>query len=171
MRTRLSALNSEDKGEANEWQQPEFPEETLKTLAMGVAGGGVLAPMQAAELAHQMVHIKSRGSRGQVLAEYFSARQYEAIIWLCDTIIPKDEKLAEPSMPALQNSSTCSPAKTKSPVGSRRGLMWLDNHCIDQYENLYGMHSEQRKEFGFDRLSQNAKKDLSSARARRSSRS
>jgi gluconate 2-dehydrogenase gamma chain len=69
--------------------------DVLKTLTMGVAGGGVLQviPLEAAELAHQMVHKeKAAAPAGKYAPKYFTAKQYEALNWLCDAILPKDEK-------------------------------------------------------------------------------
>jgi gluconate 2-dehydrogenase gamma chain len=152
MRTRVSALNSEDKGEANEMATTGVSRrDVLKTLAMGVAGGGVLQviPMQAAELAHQMVHKeKAAAPAGKYSPKYFSARQYEAITWLCDSIIPKDEKsggAVEAGAPEFIDLLTSENEEFQLALGG--GLMWLDNHCIDQYEKIFmGCTPEQRKE-------------------------
>src|SRR5438067_8074539 len=69
--------------------------DVLRTLAVGMAGGSVLQviPLQAAELAHQMVHKeKAAAPAGKYAPKYFTAKQYETVISLCDSIIPKDEK-------------------------------------------------------------------------------
>jgi len=69
--------------------------DVLKTLALSAAGGSVLQviPLEAAELAHQMVHKeKAAAPAGKYVPKYFTAKQYETLTWLCDTIIPKDEK-------------------------------------------------------------------------------
>src|SRR5437870_8008980 len=71
--------------------------DVLRTLAVGMAGGSVLQviPLEAAELAHQLVHKeKAAAPAGKYTPKYFTARQYEAIQSLCDAIIPKDEKSA-----------------------------------------------------------------------------
>ena len=60
-----------------------------------MAGGSVLQviPAEAAALAHQMVHKeKATAVAGTYTPKYFSAKQYETLCTLCDTIIPKDEK-------------------------------------------------------------------------------
>src|SRR5579863_10762799 len=69
--------------------------DVLKTLALGAAGGSVLQviPLEAAELAHQMVHKeKAAAPAGKYAPKYFTAKQCETLTSLCDTIIPKDEK-------------------------------------------------------------------------------
>ena len=69
--------------------------DVLRTLAIGAAGGGVLQviPLKAAELAHQMVHKeKAAAPAGKYTPKYFTVKQYEILSWLCDAIIPKDEK-------------------------------------------------------------------------------
>jgi len=136
----------------------------LRTLALGVAGGGVLQmiPLQAAELAHQMVHKeKTAAAAGKYTPKYFTAKQYETISSLCDAIIPKDEK-------------------SGGSVGSRRagfidlltsenedyqlalggGLMWLDTRCVDQYGKVFmECAPEQRGIAGPDRLPEECEKD------------
>jgi len=67
----------------------------LRTLAFGAAAGSVLQiiPAEAAEYVHQMVHKeKAAAPAGAYTPKYFTAAQYAALIFLCDTIIPKDEK-------------------------------------------------------------------------------
>src|SRR5258705_10956965 len=69
--------------------------DVLKTLALGVAGGGVLQviPLEAAELAHQTVHKeKAAAPAGKYTPKYFTPKQHETLTSLCDAIIPKDEK-------------------------------------------------------------------------------
>ena len=67
----------------------------LRTLAFGAAGGSVLQviPAEAAEYVHQMVHKeKAAAPAGKYAPKYFSAPQYATVTFLCDAIIPKDEK-------------------------------------------------------------------------------
>src|SRR5258707_6171331 len=67
----------------------------LRTLAFGAAAGSVLQiiPAEAAEYVHQMVHKeKSAAPAGSYTPKYFTPAQYAAILFLCDTIIPTDEK-------------------------------------------------------------------------------
>jgi hypothetical protein len=141
--------------------------DVLRTLAMGVAGGSVLhvIPLEAAELAHQMVHKeKAAAPTGKYTSKYFTAKQYEAITWICDTIIPKEEKsggAVEAGAPEFIDLLTSENEKFQLALGG--GLMWLDNHCIDQYEKTFMECSlEQRKEM-LDLIAfrKNAKKDHS----------
>ena len=67
----------------------------LRTLAFGAAAGSVLQviPAEAAEYVHQMVHKeKTAVPAGSYTPKYFSAVQYATLLFLCDAIIPKDEK-------------------------------------------------------------------------------
>src|SRR2546428_13869652 len=67
----------------------------LRTLAAGAAAGSVLRviPAEAAEYVHQMVHKeKAAAPAGAYTPKYFSVPQYAMLLFLCDTIIPKDEK-------------------------------------------------------------------------------
>jgi gluconate 2-dehydrogenase gamma chain len=123
----------------------------LKTLAMGVAGGGMLQviPLEAAELAHQMVRKeKALAPAGKYAPKYFTPKQYEMILSLCDTIIPKDEKSGgaiEAGAPEFIDLLTSENENYQLALGG--GLMWLDTHCIDQYGKTYmELPLEQRKE-------------------------
>src|SRR5437667_7572873 len=67
----------------------------LRTLAVGAAAGSVLQviPADAAEYVHQMVHKeKAAAPAAAYTPKYFPAAQYAMLTFLCDTIIPKDEK-------------------------------------------------------------------------------
>src|SRR5262249_265211 len=69
--------------------------DVLRTLAIGAAGCSVpqVIPRKAAEMAHQAVRKeKAADAAGKYAPKYFSAKQYETLASLCDTIIPKDEK-------------------------------------------------------------------------------
>src|SRR5260370_7888827 len=71
----------------------------LRILAFGAAGGSVLQviPAEAAEYIHQMLHKeKAVAPAGKYAPKYFSASQYAAVTFLCDAIIPKNEKSAGP---------------------------------------------------------------------------
>jgi gluconate 2-dehydrogenase gamma chain len=139
--------------------------DVLKTLAMGVAGGGVLQviPLEAAELAHQMVHKeKAAAPAGKYTPKYFTPRQYETLNWLCDVIIPRDEKSGgaiEAGAPEFIDLLTSENREFQAALGG--GLMWLDTHCIDIYEKIFmECTPEQRKEV-LDSIAfrKNAKKD------------
>jgi len=56
-------------------------EERYEDLALGAAGGGVLQmiPLEAAELAHQMVHQGKGGSGGRKYTPNILLEQYETI--------------------------------------------------------------------------------------------
>jgi len=125
--------------------------DVLRTLAVGVAGGSVLQviPLEAAELAHQMVHKeKAAAPAGKYTPKYFTSKQYETILSLCDTIIPKDEKSAgalEAGAPEFIDLLTSENDEYQLALGG--GLMWLDTHCIDQYGKVFmECAPEQRKE-------------------------
>ena len=139
--------------------------DVLRTLAVGVAGGSVLhvIPLEAAELAHQLVHKeKAAAPAGKYTPKYFTARQYEAILSLCDAIIPKDEKSAgalEAGAPEFIDLLTSENDEFQLALGG--GLMWLDTHCIDQYGKVFmECTPEQRREI-LDLIAfrKNAKKD------------
>lgn len=125
--------------------------DVLKTLALGAAGGSVLQviPLEAAELAHQMVHKeKAAAPAGKYAPKYFTARQYETLTSLCDTIIPKDEKsggAVEAGAPEFIDLLTNENEEFQLALGG--GLMWLDHYCTDHYEKSYlECAPEQRKE-------------------------
>ena len=113
----------------------------LRTLAVGMAGGSVLQviPLEAAELAHQLVKkAKAAEPTGKYAPKYFTAKQYETIVSLCDSIIPKDEKsggAVEAGAPEFIDLLTSENEEYQLALGG--GLMWLDNHCIDQYGKPY----------------------------------
>lgn len=125
--------------------------DVLRTLAMGAAGGSVLQviPLQAAEIAHQAVRKeKAAAPAGKYLPKYFTAKQYETLTSLCDTIIPKDEKsggAVEAGAPEFIDLLTSENPEFQNRLGG--GLMWLDSYCLDHYGKLYLESTpEQRKE-------------------------
>jgi len=141
--------------------------DVLRTLAVGMAGGSVLQviPLEAAELAHQLVRKeKAAAPAGKYTPKYFTAKQYDAILSLCDAIIPKDEKSAgalEAGAPEFIDLLTSENDEYQLALGG--GLMWLDTHCIDQYGKVFmECAPEQRKEI-LDLIAfrKNAKKDPS----------
>jgi gluconate 2-dehydrogenase gamma chain len=141
--------------------------DVLRTLAVGMAGGGVLQviPLEAAELAHQMVHKeKAAAPAGRYTPKYFTAKQYETIISLCDTIIPKDEKsggAVEAGAPEFVDLLTSENDEYQLMLGG--GLMWLDTHCIDQYGKVFMECAPEQKKEILDLIAyrKNAKKDHS----------
>src|SRR3974390_363667 len=103
----------------------------LRNLTVSVAGGSVLQviPAEAAALAHQMVHReKATAIAGKYTQKFFSAKQYETLSTLCDTIIPKDEKsggAVEAGAPEFIDLLTSESEEYRVALGG--GLMWLDN--------------------------------------------
>lgn len=125
--------------------------DVLKTLAFSAAGGSVLQaiPLEAAELAHQMVHKeKAAAPTGKYAPKYFSAKQYEALTALCDTILPKDERsggAVEAGAPEFIDLLTSENEEYQLALGG--GLMWLDGYSIDHYSKTYlECTPEQRRE-------------------------
>ena len=141
--------------------------DVLRTLAIGMAGGGVLQviPLEAAELAHQMVHKeKAAAPAGKYTPKYFTPKQYETIVSLCDTIIPKDEKsggAVEAGAPEFIDLLTSENEEYQLQLGG--GLMWLDTHCIDQYGKVFMECAPEQKKEILDLIAyrKNAKKDHS----------
>src|SRR5271154_6422729 len=125
--------------------------DVLKNLAIGVAGGSVMQviPVEAAALAHQMVHSEKAATPGGNYApKYFSAHEYATLLILCDTIIPKDEKsggAVEAGAPEFIDLLTSENKDYQLEFGG--GLMWLDNFCLDRFEKTFSdAATDQRKE-------------------------
>ena len=69
--------------------------DVIRNLSVGAAAGSVLQviPAEAAALVHQMVHeTKAASPTGKYTPKFFPPHQYATLVFLCDTIIPKDEK-------------------------------------------------------------------------------
>jgi gluconate 2-dehydrogenase gamma chain len=139
----------------------------LRTLAVSAAGGSVLQviPAKAAEYAHELVHNEKAASpAGKYVPKYFSAHQYEMLLVLCDTIIPKDDKsggAVEAGAPEFIDLLTSENEDWQLAFGG--GLQWLDNFCSDRYSNVFlDCTPEQRKEvLGLIAFRKNAKQDPS----------
>jgi Gluconate 2-dehydrogenase subunit 3 len=138
--------------------------DVLKTLTVGVAGGVLqVIPLEAAQLAHQMVHKeKAAAPAGKYMPKYFTAKQYEMISSLCDTIIPKDEKSGsalEAGAPEFIDLLTSENEDYQLALGG--GLMWLDTRCVDQYGKVFMECSPEQKKEILDLIAfrKNAKKD------------
>jgi gluconate 2-dehydrogenase subunit 3-like protein len=123
----------------------------LRTLAIGTVGGSVLQviPAQAAEYAHLLVRKeKAASTTGKYAPKYFPAHQYETLISLCDSIIPKDDRsggAVEAGAPEFIDLLTSENDEYQAKLGG--GLMWLDNFCTDRYEKRYLEGTpEQRKD-------------------------
>jgi gluconate 2-dehydrogenase subunit 3-like protein len=66
----------------------------LRNLAAGAAGGSVLQmiPAKAAELARDIIEKEKASSpAGTYAPKFFPPHQYQTLLLLCGTIIPKDE--------------------------------------------------------------------------------
>jgi gluconate 2-dehydrogenase gamma chain len=139
----------------------------LRTLAFGAAVGPVLQviPGEAAEYIHQMVHReKAAAPAGAYTPKYFSAPQYATLLFLCDAIIPKDEKsggAVEAGAPEFIDLLTSENPEYQLRLGG--GLFWLDAACADRYGNVFmDCTAEQKKEI-LDLIAfrKNAKEDRS----------
>ena len=125
--------------------------DVLRTLALGAASGSVLQviPAKAAEFAHQAVQKeKSASPAGKYAPKYFSTHQYEMLVNLCDTIIPRDEKsggAVEAGAPEFIDLLTSENEEFQLTLGG--GLQWLDNTCVDRFSTLFlECTPDQRKE-------------------------
>ena len=139
----------------------------LRTLAFGAAAGSVLqiVPAEAAAYVHQVVHKeKSAAPAGAYTPKYFSATQYAAILFLCDAIIPKDEKsggAVEAGAPEFIDLLTSENPDYQLKLGG--GLYWLDATCTDRYNHLFMDCTPDQKKEILDLIAyrKNAKKDPS----------
>src|SRR5881409_2286982 len=122
----------------------------LRTLAVTAAGSVLkVIPAEAAEYVHQMVHKeKAAAPAGAYTPKYFSASQYATLTFLCDTIIPKDEKsggAVEAGAPEFIDLLTSENPEYQLKLGG--GLMWLDSTCTDRYGKVFlECASEQQKQ-------------------------
>jgi hypothetical protein len=123
----------------------------LRTLAVGAVGGSVLRviPAEAAEYVHQMVHKeKAAAPAGKYTPKYFSTPQYATLTFLCDAIIPKDEKsggAVEAGAPEFIDLLTSENHEYQLKLGG--GLFWLDGTCTDRYGSVFmDCNGEQKKE-------------------------
>jgi gluconate 2-dehydrogenase gamma chain len=123
----------------------------LRNIAVAAAGGSALQliPAQAAELAHALVQKEKAASPGGKYApKYFSAHQYQALVCLCDAIIPRDETsggAVEAGAPEFIDLLTSENEEFQGILGG--GLMWLDSFCVDRYEHVFlECTPEQQKE-------------------------
>ena len=113
--------------------------DVLRSLAVGATAGSVLTmiPAQAAEFAHGLIQ-KEKAASGKYVPKFFPAHQYEMLVSLCDTIIPKDEKsggAVEAGAPEFIDLITSENVEYQTQFGG--GLMWLDNHCTDEFGKVY----------------------------------
>jgi gluconate 2-dehydrogenase gamma chain len=139
--------------------------EVLKNLAVGAAGGSVLQmiPAEAAELTHKLIQ-KEKASAGTYAPKFFSARQYQMLLLLCDAIIPKDEVsggAVEAGAAEFIDLLTSENEEYQSIFGG--GLMWLDNFCVDRYEYVFleCTLAQQKEALDLIAYSKNVKTDAS----------
>lgn len=110
----------------------------LKLLGAGAAAGPVLRaiPIQAAEYAHRLVaEEKSVAPAGVYTPKFFPTRQYQALMVLCEAIIPADAECGgavEGGAPEFIDLLSSENPAYQLQLGG--GLMWLDDACA----NLYG---------------------------------
>ena len=123
--------------------------DVLRSLAVTATAGSVLTmiPAQAAEFAHNLVQKEKAAAAGKYVPKFFPAKQYETLISLCDTIIPKDETsggAVEAGAPEFIDLISSENVEYQTQLGG--GLMWLDNHCIDEFGKVFmECTPEQRK--------------------------
>jgi hypothetical protein len=115
--------------------------DVLRNLAVGVAGGSVLQviPAEAAVLAHAMIQReRALSPAGKYAPKYFSPHQYATLVFLCDTIVPKDDVsggAVEAGAPEFIDLLTSENEEFQLVLGG--GLMWLDNFCFDRCEHVF----------------------------------
>ncbi|HEY1472202.1 MAG TPA: gluconate 2-dehydrogenase subunit 3 family protein [Candidatus Acidoferrum sp.] len=115
--------------------------DVLRNLTVGVAAGSALQviPAEAAALAHQMVQeAKAASPAGKYTPRFFSAHQYATLVFLCETIIPQDEKsggAVEAGAPEFIDLLTSENEDYQLTFGG--GLMWLDSFCADRYSATF----------------------------------
>src|SRR5947199_6724757 len=140
--------------------------DVLRTLAVTAAGSVLqIIPAEAAEYVHQMVHKeKAAAPAGTYTPKYFSASQYATLLFLCDTIIPKDEKsggAVEAGAPEFIDLLTSENPEFQLKLGG--GLFWLDGTCTDRYGKVFMECAPEQKKEILDLIAfrKNAKKDPS----------
>jgi gluconate 2-dehydrogenase gamma chain len=134
----------------NELQKTQSPDvgisrrDILRTLAIGAVGGSVLQviPAHAAEYIHELVRAETNVGKTAAPAKYapkyFSAHQYATLTFLCDAIIPKDEKsggAVEAGAPEFIDLLTSENEKFQLRLGG--GLYWLDGYCTDRFGTTF----------------------------------
>jgi len=123
----------------------------LKSLGMGVAATSVLRviPLHAAEHAHSMIAAEKTAAPAKgYTPKFFTAHQYKTLQTLCQTIFPADADSGgaiEAGAPEFIDLLSSENENYQRVLGG--GFMWLDNTCIDRYEEVYlDCSPEQQKE-------------------------
>ena len=115
--------------------------DVIRNLTVGAAAGSVLQviPAEAAALVHQMAHeTKAASPTGKYTPKFFPPHQYATLVFLCDTIIPKDEKsggAVEGGAPEFIDLLTSENEDYQLAFGG--GLMWLDSFCADRFGSTF----------------------------------
>src|SRR5258707_8024456 len=96
--------------------------------------------------------------------KYFPAAQYAMLKFLCDSIIPKDEKsggAVEAGAPEFIDLLTSENPEFQLKLGG--GLFWLDGACTDRYGNVFMQCTPEQKKEIVDLIAfrKNAKKNPS----------
>src|SRR5258708_9261526 len=110
-----------------------------------------------------MVHKEKAGvPAGSYTPKYFSAVQYATVLFLCDAIIPKDEKsggAVEAGAPEFIDLLTSENPEYQLKLGG--GLFWLDAACTDRYGNVFMECTPEQKKEILDLIAfrRNAKQD------------
>src|SRR5258708_11014952 len=107
---------------------------------------------------------KAEATAGKYAPKYFSAPQYAALLFLCDTIIPKDEKsggAVEAGAPEFIDLLTSENPEYQLKLGG--GFFWLDAACTDRYGNVFMECTPEQKKEIMDLIAfrKNAKQDAS----------
>ena len=124
--------------------------DVLRNLTVGAAGAVLeVIPAEAAALVHQMVHeAKAASPAGKYAPKFFPPHQYATLVFLCGTIIPKDEKsggAVEGGAPEFIDLLTSENPKYQLKLGG--GLFWLDGFCTDRFGKVFlDCSPEQKKE-------------------------
>ena len=137
----------------------------LKSLTLTAVGGSVLRviPLEAAEYAHRLIN-DEKAAAETYTPKIFSPHAYKTLASLCNTIIPPDGEAkgaVEAGAPEFIDLITSENADYQVSLGG--GLMWLDNTCMDRYDQLYLDCTPQQQKEILDQIAyrKNAKEDPS----------
>ncbi len=102
------------------------------------------------------------GAAGAYTPKYFPAAQYAMLLFLCDSIIPKDEKsggAVEAGAPEFIDLLTSENPEFQLKLGG--GFFWLDGACTDRYGNVFMQCTPEQKKEILDLIAyrKNAKQD------------
>src|SRR5260370_9024316 len=81
---------------------------------------------------------KAAATAGAYTPKYFPPAQYATLLFLCDAIIPKDEKsggAVEAGAPEFIDLLTSENPEFQLKLGG--GLFWLDAVCTNRYGNVF----------------------------------